>query len=86
MLAPKTLSEEAKGLIGRMAYMTLLLAVLKGLWVFGERLDHKMGKRSLGPVRKLECKQLSVVPVFLTLERSKPVGSHYTEIQNAGSI
>lgn len=57
--------------------MTLLLAVLKGLGVFGERLDHKMGERSLGPVwLVLERKQLSVVAVFLTLGRSEPVDSH----------
>lgn len=67
-MAPKTLSEKAKDPIGKMAHMTLLLAVLKGLWVFGERLDHKMGKRSLGLVwMVLECKQLSLVPIFLTL-------------------
>lgn len=77
VLAPRTLSEEAKGLIGRMARMTLLLAVLKDLWMFWERLDHKMGKRSLGLIwMVLEPKQLSVVPILLTLGRSKPVGSH----------
>lgn len=77
VLAPRTLSEEAKGFTGRMAHMTLLLADLKGLWVFWERLARKMGKISLGLIwMVLEPKQLSVVPVLLTLGRSKPVVSH----------
>lgn len=47
VLALRTLSEEAKGLIGRMArIMVILLAILKGLWVLWERLDYEMGEEA----------------------------------------
>lgn len=56
--------------------MVILFAILKGLWVLWERLDYEMGEKGLGPVRTvLEHKQFSVVPILLTLGRSKPVGS-----------
>lgn len=90
------MSEEAKVLIGSMAHMiVILLAILKDLWVLWERLVYEMGEKSLVPVwMVLEHKQLSVVPVLLTLGRSKPIGSqlsawsgclHSIDILHAGN-
>lgn len=41
------MSEEAKGVIGRVACMVVtLIAVLKGLCILGERLNYEMGEKS----------------------------------------